>query len=84
MTRGESETLNTIVHETVKVYMNEFVKFFWNFLKFFQKLLSAYIFINCTNLSTFVKFVKIIFDTYSNFIELSNISKIFWKASTKV
>ncbi len=37
--------------------------FFWNFLKFFQKLPSAHIFRNCTNLSKFVKFVKIIFHT---------------------
>ncbi len=57
--------------------------FFWNFLKFFQKLYSAHIFINCTNLSKFVKFVKIVFDTYLNFIKLSNISKIFWQARIK-
>ncbi len=36
---------------------------FWNFLKFFQKLPSAYIFINYTNLSKFIKFVKILFST---------------------
>ncbi len=30
-----------------------------------------------------VKFVKIVFEPYSNFIKLSNVSKIFWKASTK-
>ncbi len=57
--------------------------FFLKFLKFFQKPHSAYIFINCTNLSKFVKFLKIVFDTYLNFIKLSNISKIFWMASTK-
>ncbi len=34
----------------------------------------------CTNLS---KFVKIVSDTYLNFTKLLNISKIFWKASTK-
>ncbi len=55
----------------------------WNFLKFFQKLLSAYIFINCTNLSKFVKFVKIVFNAYLNFIKLSNISEIFWQSRTK-
>ncbi len=42
--------------------------FVWKFLKFFQKLPSAYIFINCTNSSKFVKFVKIVFDIYLNFI----------------
>ncbi len=51
--------------------------FFWNFLKFFQKLPSAYIFRNCTNSLKFVKFVKIVFDSYLNFIKFSNISKIF-------
>ncbi len=45
-------------------------------LKFFQKLPSTYIFF-------FIKFVKIVFDTYLNFIKFSNNSKIFWKASTK-
>ncbi len=70
---------NTIVHENVKIYiMNQYVNFFWNFLKFFQKLPWGYIFINCTNLSKFVKFVKIVFNnTYLNFIKLSNISKNF-------
>ncbi len=68
--------LNTVVHKNVKVYMNQYVKFF-------QKLPSAHIFIYCTNLTNFVKFVKIIFDTYSNFIKLSKISKIFWQESTK-
>ncbi len=56
---------------------------FWNFLKFFQKLPSANIFINGTNLSKLVKFLKIVFDTYLNFIKLSNISKILRKASTE-
>ncbi len=51
-------------------YINQNVKFFWNFLKYFQKLPSPYIFINCINLSKFVKFVKIVFDTYLNFIKL--------------
>ncbi len=57
--------------------------FFWNFLKFFQELSLAYIFINCTNLSKFVIFVKIVFDSYLNFIKLPNISKIFRKVSMK-
>ncbi len=47
---------------------------------FFQKLPSAYAFINWINLSNFV---KIILDTYLNFIKLSNVSKIFWKTGTK-
>ncbi len=54
--------------------------FSWNFLIFFQKLPSAYIFINCTNLW---KLVIIVFNTYLNFIKLSNTSAIFWKASIK-
>ncbi len=49
-------------------------------LIFLQKLPSAYIFINCTNLW---KFVIIVFNTYLNFIKLSNTSTIFWKASIK-
>ncbi len=82
-TCGGSETsLNTVVYANVKVYEPVCV-FFWNFLKFFQKLPSAYIFINCTNLSKLVKFVKIVLDTYLNFIKLLNISKIFWKVNTK-
>ncbi len=48
--------------------------FIWNFLKFFQKLPLAYIFINFTNLSKFVKFVKIVFDTCLNVITLLMIS----------
>ncbi len=57
------------------------LNFSQNFLKFFQKLSSAYIFINCTNLS---KFVKIVFDTYLNFIKLSifkvqNVNNFFVK-----
>ncbi len=47
---------------------------------FFQKLSSAYIFKNCTILS---KFVIIIFNINLNFIQLSNTSTIFWKASIK-
>ncbi len=50
--------------------------FFFNFLKFFQQPPSAHIFINCTNLSKFVKFVLIVFDTYLNFI------KHFWNFLT--
>ncbi len=70
-TRGRSETsLNTFVHENVKVYMNQYMKFFLSFLKFFLKLSSAYIFINCTNLSKCVKFVKIVFYTYLIFFKL--------------
>ncbi len=48
-------------------------------LHFFQNLRSAYIFINCANLW---KFVIIVFNTYLNFIKISNTSTIFWKAST--
>ncbi len=78
---SRSETsLNTVVHVNVKVHMNQYVKFFFNSLKFFQKLPSAHIFFNCTNLS---KFVKIVFNTCLNFTKLSNISKIFWQASIK-
>ncbi len=74
-THGGSETsLNTVVHENVKI-------FFWNFLKFFQKLPSAYIFTNCTNFSKFVKSFNIVLDTCSNFIKLSTIFNIFWKKS---
>ncbi len=51
-----------------------------NFLTFFQKLPSAYIFINCTNLW---KFVIIVFNTYLNFIILSKTFTIFWKAIIK-
>ncbi len=58
-------------------------RIFLKLLHFFRKMLSAHIFINCTSLSKFVKFVKIVSDTYLNFIKLSNISKIFWQASTK-
>ncbi len=86
-THGGSETsLNTVVHENVKVYTNQYLCefFFWNFLKFFQKLLSAHTFINCTNVSKFVNFVNTVFNPYSNFIKLSNISKIFSQASTKL
>ncbi len=54
--------------------------FSWNFFRFFEKLLSAYIFINCTNLW---KFVIIVFNTYLNFIKLSNTSTIIWEASIK-
>ncbi len=61
-------------------YMNEYEKFLSNFLTFFQKLPSAYIFINCTHLW---KFVINIFNTYLKFIKLSNTSTIFWKASIK-
>ncbi len=46
--------------------------FSWNFLIFFQKLPSAYIFIKCRNLW---KFVLIVFNTYQNFIKLWNTSK---------
>ncbi len=67
-----------------KIIFPQFLKFslnfYWNYLKFFQKLTSDNIFINCTNLS---QLVKIVFDTYLNLIKLSNISKISWKASTK-
>ncbi len=43
---GSKTSLNTIVHENVKVYcMNQYVELFFEiFLKFFQKLPSAYIF----------------------------------------
>ncbi len=48
--------------------------FFWNFLKFFSKTgLSLYFCINCTNFSKIVKFIKIVFYDYLNFIKLSNI-----------
>ncbi len=56
------------------------INFSRNFLKFFQKLPSVYIFINWINLW---KFVIITSNTYLNFIELSNTSAIFWKASIK-
>ncbi len=37
-TRGESETsLNTVVHENVKVYMNQYVNFFLKFPQIFSK-----------------------------------------------
>ncbi len=76
-TRGGSETsLNTVVPENVKVY-EPVCEIVFDFLKFFQKLPSAYIFINCPNLSKLVKFVKIVFDKYLNFLKLLNISKIF-------
>ncbi len=79
---GRETSLNTVVHGHVNLYMNQYmIFFFWNFHKFFQKLPSIYIFIKCTNLSKFVNFVKIVFDTYLNFLKLSNISKIFWQAS---
>ncbi len=52
--------------------------FSWNFLTFFQKLPSAYIFVNRTNSW---KFVIIVFNTYLNFIKLSNTSTIIWKVS---
>ncbi len=59
-TRGGSETsLNTVVHENVEVYyLNLYVTFFFEiFLKFFQKLASAYNFYKLYK-SKFVKFVK--------------------------
>ncbi len=52
-----------------KNFLKTFLTVFKVSLKFFQKLPSGYIFINCTNL---LKFVKIVFDTYLNFIKLSN------------
>ncbi len=52
-----------------------------NFFKNYPQLIFLYV--NRTNLSKFVKFVKIIFDTYLNFIKLWSISKIFSQASTK-
>ncbi len=58
-------------------FSNNFIEIFWIF---FQKLPSACTFINCTNLS---KFVKTVFIAYLNFTKLSNISEIFWRASTK-
>ncbi len=79
---GSEMSLNTVLHENVKVYTNQYVNFIKNFLKFFQKLPSAYIFINCINWLKLVKFVKIIFHAYLNFIKLSNSLKIFWKASS--
>ncbi len=83
-TRCGSETSWTQLCMRMSTYiMKQYVNFFFNFLKFFQKLLSVHIFINCTNLSKFAKFVKIVFHIYSNFIKLSNIPKIFWQASTK-
>ncbi len=65
-------------------FFRQFLKFplnfSWNFLKFFQKQSSVNIFIICTNLS---KYVKTVFNTLLNFMELLNISKIFRKASRK-
>ncbi len=83
-TRSGSETslITGCAWECQSIWTSMWI-FFGNFLKFFQKLFSAYIFINCTNLSKFIKFVKIVLNAYSNFIKLSNITKIFWKASTK-
>ncbi len=83
-TRGVSETsLNTVVHENVKVYEPVWEIFFEISLNFFQELPSVYIFINCTNFSKLAKFIKIIFNAYLNFIKLSIISKIFRKPGTK-
>ncbi len=83
-TRGGNETsLNTVVHENVKEHGPK-CDFFFNFLKFFQKFSSVCIFINRTNLSKFVKFIKIVYNTYLNFIKLSIISKVFWKENTKL
>ncbi len=65
---GSETSLNTVVHKNIKVYGN-YVKFFLKFPKFFQKLPSAHIFINCTNLSKFVKFVTV-------YIKTRNLSKI--------
>ncbi len=65
-----------------KYMWTSMLNYFWNFLKSFSKTASAYIFISCINLSKFVKFVKIVFNAYLNFIKLSNISKISWEASS--
>ncbi len=51
---GSETSLNTVVHENVKVYMNQFMNFFKNFLKFFQKLPSAY-----TYFYKLYKFIKL-------------------------
>ncbi len=67
---AEVKLLCMRLHMTISdyiMYMRGMWKFSWNFLKFFQKLPSAYIFVNCTNLSKLD--VKIIFDTYVNFIK---------------
>ncbi len=74
-TCGRSETsLNAVAHDSIRMHINKYEKIILKFLKFFQKLRSASIFINYTNLS---KLVKIIFDANLNFIKVSNISKIF-------
>ncbi len=75
-----SMTLSDCIWPSMRKFSWNFLNFSGNFLKFFQKLPSAYIFINCTNLSTFV---EIIFDTHLNFIRLSNTSQTFCKISTK-
>ncbi len=86
-TSGQWQKWNFFEHscawECQSIYEPVCEFFFWNFLKFFQKLPSAHIFINCTNLSKFVKLVKIVFDSYLNFIKLANISKIFGQARAK-
>ncbi len=75
-THGKRETsLNEVARESIRLYcvcdgICEHV--FEISLNFFQKPPAAHIFINCINLS---KFVEIIFDTYVNFIKLSNILK---------
>ncbi len=64
--------------------MKIFSAIFKTFLKFFlrcseiclETTFSLYFY-------NLYKFIKIVFDTYLNFIKLSNISKTFWKASTK-
>ncbi len=80
-TCGGSETsLNTVVHENVKVYTKQYVNFFWNFLKFFQELPSTYIFINYTDLSKFVKFVNFFDFSWLKNIILIKIWGEFWKS----
>ncbi len=77
----EVKLLWTVVHENVKVYMNQYVNFFFEIsLNIFKNCSQL---LNCANFSKFVKFVKIVFDAYLNFIKLSNISKIVWQASSK-
>ncbi len=75
-----SKKILTNYDKFVQNYQKIFRRFFefslnfpWHFLKFVQKLPSAFIFMNCTNLS---KFIKIIWDSYLNFNKLSTFLKL--------
>ncbi len=61
-------------------YMNKYANFFLEISLQFFKNYPRLIFLWCTNLW---KLVRIVFNTYLNFIKLSDISAVFWKASIK-